>query len=144
MNTNLLQIGRRGLAAVCSSCDAVDMRLLLLCIVCLAFGCSKSDRVESTVNGTAVRILDLTSERNSCGVHQLQMEARQTEIEYGLIRYPPELNAVRKANPHIEVALGGCVISENSPTHVKKWVCSTCDSNWNAALLAASSSRSAE
>ena len=60
-----------------------------------------------------------------CRAHDMKMERRAVPISYGLPYRPPGFKEASEDFPHDGTVLGGCVVSEETHTHV--WVCSKCE-----------------
>ena len=87
--------------------------ILLLCCV-LVFGCS-------------------TAGARRCELHKIAMCKEAVPVRYGRAPLTNSERAAQASNPHVPVALGGCVVSPGSPQYRLQWVCPTCASNYGAA-----------
>ena len=72
-------------------------------------------------------------DRSSCSLHHITMEKRQVEIRYGMPPPPPAAEAycIEHFPNHRDYAVGGCVVSDDSPKSAVIYICQKCVAECN-------------
>jgi hypothetical protein len=110
------------------------MRFLsLLFALCLVSCAGSRDVAVTRLHAPRVEVADYTTGESAiCEIHHTQMERAVVPIAYGLMPLPDARMQARYAAstnsfPHAETyALGGCVVSDNSPIKAVIYRCPQC------------------